>query len=159
MTRTPAAQHEAAQHEAAQHEAPLELAARVRATIVPLARALRQQSGGRLTATQVSVLGSVLRHGPLGLSALAAREQLSPPMVTKVVGALEAEGLVERALDPADARVSLVSVSNEGRAWVHESRRRRDAWLAGRLATLTPTERDLVAAAVDALDRVLDDRS
>ena len=55
------------------------------------------------------------------------------------------------------ARVSLVSVSAAGRAWVHESRLRRDEWLAGRLAALTPAERDDVAAAVDALDRVLAD--
>jgi DNA-binding MarR family transcriptional regulator len=142
---------------AAEHDAPLELAARMRATIVPLARALRQQSGGRLTATQVSVLGSILRHGPLGHSALATREQLSPPMVTKVVGALEAEGLVDRAPDPTDARVSLVSISDDGRAWVHESRRRRDEWLAERLAGLSPDERDLVSSALDALDRVLVD--
>jgi DNA-binding MarR family transcriptional regulator len=142
---------------AAEHDAPLELAARMRATIVPLARALRQQSGGRLTATQVSVLGSILRHGPLGHSALATREQLSPPMVTKVVGALEAEGLVDRAPDPTDARVSLVSISDDGRAWVHESRRRRDEWLAERLAGLSPDKRDLVSSALDALDRVLVD--
>ncbi|CAN5431012.1 MarR family transcriptional regulator [soil metagenome] len=138
-------------------DAPLDLAARMRATVVPLARALRQQSGGQLTATQVSVLGSIVRHGPIGLTALAAREQLSLPMVSKVVGILEDNELVERAPDPADARVSLVSVARQGRAWVNESRRRRDEWLAERLAELTADERAVVDTAIAALDRVLTD--
>lgn len=136
-------------------DAPLDLAARMRALVVPLARALRQQSGGQLTATQVSVLGSIVRHGPIGLTALAGREQLSLPMVSKVIGVLEEAGLVERAPDPDDARISLVSVAPEGRAWVNESRRRRDEWLAERLAALTADERATVDAAVTALDRVL----
>lgn len=66
-----------------------EVAAQLRSVVVPLARLLRQQTGGLLTATQGSVLGTVARHGPLNVSDLAAREQLSLPMISKVVAALE----------------------------------------------------------------------
>lgn len=137
----------------------LELAAQLRAVVVPLARSLRQQSGGRLTATQASVLGTVMRHGPLPLSAIAVREQLSLPMVSKVVAALEDECLVVRSSDPSDARVSLVEVSEEGRAWIDETRRRRDQWLAARLADTDADERAAVARTIATIERILGDPS
>lgn len=137
----------------------LELAARLRAAVVPLARSLRQQSGGRLTATQASVLGTVMRHGPLALSAIAVREQLSLPLVSKVVGVLEAEGLVLRSSDPTDARISLVDVSDGGRAWIEETRRRRDQWLAARLADTDAVERAALAQAIATFERILEEPS
>lgn len=137
----------------------LELAARLRTVVVPLARSLRQQLGGRLTATQSSVLGTVLRHGPMAMSAIAATEQLSLPMVSKVVAALERERLVVKASDPNDGRVCLVGISDEGRDWVEETRRRRDQWLATRLSSIDEGERDAIGRAVDALERVMSDPS
>lgn len=135
----------------------LELAARLRAVVVPLGRSLRQQSGGRLTATQASVLGTVMRHGPLALSAIAALEQLSLPMVSKVVAALEVEYLVMRSSDPADGRISLVEVSDDGRAWVEETRRRRDQWLAARLADTDAHERAALELTIATFERILAD--
>lgn len=135
----------------------LELAGRLRAVVVPFARSLRQQSGGRLTATQSSVLGTVMRHGPLALSTIASIEQLSLPMVSKVTSVLEAEHLVLRSTDPGDGRVSLVEISDEGRAWVEETRRRRDQWLATRLAGTDADERAVLARAAATLERVLSD--
>ncbi len=133
----------------------LELATRLRATVVPLARSLRQQSGGRLTATQASVLGTVMRLGPLALSAIAVREQLSLPMVSRVVTVLEEERLLMRSTDPTDARVSLVEISEEGRSWVEETRRRRDQWLAARLTDADAEERAALARTIALLERIL----
>ena len=133
----------------------LELAERLRAVVVPLGRSMRQQSGGRLTATQASVLGTVMRHGPLPLSSIAVREQLSLPMVSKVIVALEAEALVFRSSDPTDARVSLVDVSGAGRAWIEETRRRRDQWLAARLAGTDADERAALAQTIAMFERIL----
>jgi hypothetical protein len=50
----------------------------------------------------------------------------------------------------------LVSLSDAGRVVVHETRRRRDAWLALRLAELDPAERDLLARASVVLARLAD---
>lgn len=129
----------------------------MRTTIVPLARALRQQTGGRLTATQGSLLGTVLRHGPLTISQLAAREQLSLPMVSKVVSVLESGQLVTRSTDPSDARACPVVITDVGRQWVDESREQRDRWLAGRLAELDPVERQHVVDALAVLARLVDE--
>lgn len=129
----------------------LELAGQLRSVIVPLARQLRQQAGGHLTATQSSVLGSVARHGPINISELARRERLSLAMISKIVAALEHAGLVSRRAEPADGRVRLIELSAHGRAWIHESRERRDRWLAERLGGLDPHSRATVAAAVAVL--------
>jgi DNA-binding transcriptional ArsR family regulator len=80
------------------------LAARLRAVLGPLSRELRQQSSEPLTATQVSVLASIYRHGPMPLGELASRERLSPPRISKVVDSLEVAGFVERTRDQADRR-------------------------------------------------------
>lgn len=135
----------------------LELAARVRTTVVPLSRSLRQQSSGRLTPTQVSVLGTVLRFEPIAMSAIAVREQLSLPMVSKVITALEDEGLVRRSPAAHDGRINLVEVTDEGRDWVQETRRRRDRWLADRLVRLNATDRRALERAAAAIERMLTD--
>ncbi len=135
----------------------LRLAERVRSVVVPLARALRQQTGGRLTATQASLLGTVLRHGPVTISELAAREQLSLPMVSKVVSALEADGLVARSSDPADGRTCPIVITAAGHRWVDTSREQRDRWLANRLADLDDAERHRLRDALAVLHRLVDE--
>ena len=134
-----------------------ELAARLRSTLGPLSRQLRQQSSDPLTATQVSVLGTIHHHGPLSLGEVAAREQLSPPMISKVVAALEELGFIERVQDRNDRRVWLVESSPPGQEWIERGRARRDAWLAEHLAALSPDELAALAAALPALERLTGD--
>lgn len=133
-----------------------EVAERLRSTVVPLNRMLRQQTAG-LTATQGSVLGAILRNGPVRLTELADLERLSGPMISKVVTALEGESLVERVKDPADGRACLVQVSAGGHRWLVESRERRDRWLADRLVHLDDDEFAAVVAALPALGRLVGD--
>lgn len=133
------------------------LAARLRTVLGPLSRELRQQASGPLTATQISVLGSIHRHGPLSLGDVAAREQLSPPTISKVVDALEKIGYVERVRDTDDRRVWLVESTDAGHQWVVEGRARRDAWLAQRLAALDPADLAALAAAAPALEQLTEE--
>jgi DNA-binding MarR family transcriptional regulator len=132
-----------------------DLAARVRTTVTPLARQLRQHASDGLTPTLLSAIGSIARHGPITLGDLANQERVSPPMITKVVTSLETQGLVERTTDPTDRRVSRVSLTSKGQTWLEEARARRDAWLADRLSTLAEDERDTLAAALPLLERLL----
>lgn len=134
-------------------------AAHLRATIAPLSRLLRQRVGGHLTPTQSTVLGSIVRHGPISISDLAAREQLSLPVVSKAVSALEDSDLVERIKVPEDRRVCRIQVSEHGEGWLDESRARRDSWLAERLASLDPSELDAIDTALGPLQRLIDEPS
>jgi DNA-binding MarR family transcriptional regulator len=101
-----------------------------------------------------SALASVAHHGPLTLGALAEREAVAPPSITKVVAKLEAEGLVQRTADATDRRFSHVQTTPAGDAFIAEDRRRRTAWLAAQVANLTDDERRRLADALGVLDRL-----
>jgi DNA-binding MarR family transcriptional regulator len=135
------------------------IAARLRLSTVRLARRLRQESDAALTPSQLSALATVERHGPSTLGALAERERVAPPSVTKVVTKLEAAGLVTRRLDDADRRVAWVSITPAGSALLSKIRQRKTAWLAARLARLDAEQVRCVADALDALESLMDDPS
>jgi len=106
-----------------------------------MARRLRQEAGAGLSPSLTAALATIERHGPLTPSELALRERVQRPTVTRVLARLEAAGLVSRAADPADRRSSLVTVSGDGRKLLATMRTRKDAFLAERLAALTPDDR------------------
>lgn len=128
------------------------MAAQLRLSATRLARRLRQESGSGLTPSQLSALSAVHNRGPLTLGELAEHERVAPPSITKCVAKLEAEGLLSRAPDPNDGRVSRVTVTKAGRGLIEETRRRKTAWLTGRVARLEPEEQARLAAALDVLD-------
>ena len=132
-------------------------AAHLRQSVVTLARALRQETHGHFTPTQLSVFGSIYRHGPITLSALAARERLSAPTITKVVSVLEQQGIIDRISDPDDRRVCRVAVNAAGRRWADAHRAQRDAWLADQMARLTAKELATVTAAIPVLEKLIHD--
>jgi DNA-binding MarR family transcriptional regulator len=130
------------------------MAARLRLSSTRLARRLRQQAGTGHTPSQLSALATVERHGPLTLGTLAEHERVAPPSITKVVAKLEADGLVERATDPADRRVQRVSATKAGRDLITETRRRKTTWLTARIRELPPDEQARLADALDVLDHL-----
>jgi DNA-binding MarR family transcriptional regulator len=68
---------------------------------------------------------------------------------------LEAAGLVTRAVDPADWRSSLVTVSAAGRDLLAVARTRKDAYLAQRLEALDADDRATLDRAAAILERML----
>lgn len=134
----------------------VDLAARLRANLIPLSRQLSRPDG-ELTPTELSVLGAVHRHQPITLGELAARERLSPAMISRVVASLEDQAIVDRVADEHDRRVCYVKISETGNRWIEEGRARRNAWLAERLAQLDPAELDTLDAAVPLLERLISD--
>jgi DNA-binding MarR family transcriptional regulator len=129
------------------------LASRVRLALVPLSRQLRQQNID-LTATQASALATISRRQPLTVGDLARAEHVSSPMITKVVRALEAAGLVRKEVDPVDRRVSLLSLTSDGTKRLERSRTRKNAWLAKRLRSLEASEIAALEAAIPVLERL-----
>jgi DNA-binding MarR family transcriptional regulator len=134
-----------------------ELVVRLRLAVMRLARRLRQETGEEVTASQLSALSSVGRLGPLTLGALAAVERVRPPSMTRIVANLEAAGLVARRPDPADRRIARVEATRAGLDLLARSRTRKDAYLAARLAALTPAELAVLGRAVAVLERLLEE--
>ena len=133
-----------------------ELVVQLRLAVMRLARRLRQQTLGEITASQLSALSSLNRLGPLTLGALAAVERVRPPTMTRIVGHLEAAGLVVRRPAPTDRRSAEVELSPSGRELLDRSRTRKDAYLAERLATLGPAEMAVLRRAAVVLERLLE---
>jgi DNA-binding MarR family transcriptional regulator len=129
-------------------------AASLRLSATRLARRLRQEAGSGLSPSMLSALASIANHGPLTLGALADREAVAPPSITKVVAKLEADGLVQRTPDAVDRRFSHVRTTDEGEALLAEHRRRKTAWLTARIGELPPTDRARLVAALEVLDRL-----
>jgi DNA-binding MarR family transcriptional regulator len=74
-----------------------------------------------------------------------------------IVASLEAQGLVDRAADPADGRQSVITVSDAGRRALDDARAVKQDWLAERLTgELNQHEQDIVAQAVPLLQRIID---
>ncbi|MEU6381266.1 MarR family transcriptional regulator [Streptomyces sp. NPDC046909] len=67
-----------------------------------------------LTGAQARLL-SLLSLEPLPMRKLAHKLRCEPSNVTGIVDRLESRGLVERRPDPADRRVKLAAVTDEGR--------------------------------------------
>lgn len=121
-----------------------------------LLRRLRSTSSeGLLTPTQRSVLARLDREGLTTTATLARAEYVRPQSMRLTLGALESQGLVERAPDPEDGRKSVMSLTESGTATLAEVRAAKRDWLAQALAAgLDGAERRTVAEAVELLDRL-----
>ena len=130
----------------------------LRLALLRVARRLRQEHAGGLTPSQLSALATIERSGPLSLRALAELERVQPPSITRIGGALEGEGWVERVAGDADRRVAVVRATDKARNELERIRQERNAWLAGRLATLTVSDRNAVMRAVPAIEKLLEEQ-
>lgn len=90
-------------------------------------------------------------------SALAARERVRPPSMTRVIASLVDLGFVDRTAHPDDRRQVLVSVSATGTELIDAERRASREWLQQRLAELTADERATLLAAADLMLAIVDE--
>ena len=136
------------------------LATALRISVSRLARRLRAQRAASgmteavLSETQLAALSALEVHHAMTPGELAEHEKVQPPSMTRVIAVLEERQLVLRSPHPTDRRQVILTVTEEGRAVVQRVRRRKDAWLARRLAELTAAERATLRAAVPILEKL-----
>ena len=125
----------------------------LRMAVGRLSRRLRQQRADHgLGFGAVSVLATLDRRGPATPGELAASERVSPPSMTRTLACLAEAGYVTRETDPRDRRSSVVSITEAARELLHEDRRRRDQWLADRIAALDPDTRAALVHLIPVLE-------
>ena len=124
------------------------------AAIHLLRRLRREDDASGLAAPKLSALSVVVHAGPLTLGALAAAEQVRPPTMTRIVAALEGEGLVTREPDPNDGRITRVRATARGSRVLEQGRARRVAALAQALSELPATDRSTLERAVAIIERL-----
>src|SRR5919202_4708009 len=93
-----------------------------------------------LSAARLSALSVLVFGGPRTLGELAAAEHVRPATMTRIVQALEAEGLVRRESDPNDGRVTRLHATAKGERVLWQGRERRVANLAALLERLSAAE-------------------
>ncbi|ALL77099.1 MarR family transcriptional regulator [Pseudonocardia sp. EC080610-09] len=127
--------------------------ARLRVVLARIGRGLdRHSRGSELTRTQVSVLGTVVVRGPIGMGELATLEGLNPTMLSRMAGKLEAAGLLARDTDPDDGRAVRVTATGTGRAEHERQRAERARLLAEHVDALPDVQADGLRAALPALE-------
>jgi DNA-binding MarR family transcriptional regulator len=108
-----------------------------------------------LSRTAASSLRALAQDGPQRVTTLSAHEQVAQPTMSMIVKRLEQRGLVQRAVDPVDARATLVSITDAGLETLSERAEARLRWFAVRLAELEPGDRCSIAAAIEKLAEAL----
>jgi DNA-binding MarR family transcriptional regulator len=129
----------------------------IRLTIQRLARRIRSmQSDERVTEGQRSVLFSLSNNGPQTLGSLSDHERVTPPSMNRTINGLVKAGLVTRVSAADDGRKVTIDLSDDGRAFIIETRRKRDAWFTKKLAGLTPEQRAIVDQSAAILREIAD---
>lgn len=130
----------------------------LRFAIQRLSRRIRlMQADSDVTEGQRAVLFTLSNEGPQSLGALAESEHVSPPSMNRTVNLLVDLGLAARASDDDDGRKVSIELTQAGLDFVEETRRRRDAWFARRLDTLTARERKILEQATPILQKLIDE--
>ena len=111
------------------------------AAIHLLRRLRREDAKSGLSAPRLSALSVIVFGGPLTLGALAEAEQVRPPTMTRLVTALEDDGLVVREPDADDGRLTQIRATPRGRTLLMQGRARRVAALTAQVRALGARER------------------
>lgn len=116
---------------------------------------VRRQLDGATSAAQLRMLNE-LQHGPQSLSSLARQQHVSPQAISELLPALVERGWIERIPHPQDRRQQLLQLTNAGLDAVRQAQTQAHKQLTGHVAGLSELELSIVAAALPALQRLLD---
>jgi len=131
------------------------LADRLHTAAIHLLRRLRREDDAAgLSAPRLSALSVVVFGGPITIGALAAAEQVRAPTMSRLVAALEVQGLVRRVSDRTDHRIVRVEATARGRALLQAGRRRRVGVLTGDIRELSAAERRTLTTAIPLFERL-----
>ncbi|WP_225320995.1 MarR family winged helix-turn-helix transcriptional regulator [Streptomyces luteolifulvus] len=126
------------------------VAQRLKRTTVP-----EQLRSMNLAPRHLSLLSHLVFDGPALVSELAERLEVAPTTVSLMVADLSRQGVVERRVDPADRRRTIVSITEDP-----ETRDAINGWLARgadswekALDPLTPEERAMFVRTMTAYER------
>ena len=113
------------------------IAGELNSVAIHLVRRLRRadESLG-VTSARLSALSVLVFGGSRTITELADAEQVAGPTISKIVTALERDGLVRRAAHPGDARSTVLSATPKGARLMERGRRQRISRLVEELERL-----------------------
>ena len=133
-----------------------ELADRLHSTAIHLLRQVRvQDSATSLAPARLSALSVLVFGGAMSLNELARAEQVRPPTMSRIVDALESEGLIRRTVNQQDRRAVVLEATEKGTAILWQGRKRRVKFLAKHLSRLSEQERKQINDAIKAIQKAM----
>jgi DNA-binding MarR family transcriptional regulator len=139
---------------------PTLIADRLHSAAIQLLRTVRRvDEASGLGPARLSALSVVVFGGPLTLGSLAAAEQVKPPTMSRIVGALVRAGLIRREADQADRRSIRLRATPKGARLMRDARRRRVAALAEAVGRLRREDLARLGEAVGLLEGLFDRRA
>lgn len=129
-----------------------ELADRLHSFAIRLLRRAREadrESG--IGPAQLSSLSVLAFADELSLQQLARAEQVSLPTISRIAASLEKARLIERKIDAADRRRSLVRLTDAGRRLFETARARRIALVEESIAGIRPETAQALQKALEEL--------
>jgi DNA-binding MarR family transcriptional regulator len=126
---------------------------RIHSAAIHLIRRVREvDEWMEITPARASALSVLVFGGPRTLTELARAENVTAPTMSKLVSAMEAEGLVRRERHEADARSVRLHPTPKARRILEKGRARRTEFLDSLFAHLSREERDVIRRAADLVD-------
>ena len=133
-----------------------ELADRLHSTAIHLLRQVRVQDPTTgLVPARLSALSVLVFGGAMSLNELAKAEQVRPPTMSRIVDALESEGLIRRTVNQQDRRAVVLEATEKGTAILWQGRKRRVKFLGKHLSRLSEQERRQINDAIKAIQKAM----
>ncbi len=133
-----------------------ELADKLHSTAIHLLRRVRvEDAASGIGPARLSALSVVVFGGPISLNDLARAEQVRPPTMSRIVDALEREGLARKTVNQQDRRAVVIEATAKGANVLQQGRRRRVRALAKSLSRLKHAERAEIERAIEAIQKAL----
>ncbi len=134
---------------------------RLAALIIELRRTLRRgvEPGGEppaRTPAEQELMRYVATHPGVGTTAISRALRLRANTVSGLCGGLVRDGLLLRESDPADGRVARFFISDSAAVDRERKMERRSGRLSTALRRLDPDQRAVIAAAVPALEALVE---
>jgi DNA-binding MarR family transcriptional regulator len=129
---------------------------RIHSASIHLLRRVRQVDDAmNVTPARASALSVLVFGGPRTLTELAQAEQVTTATMSRLVSAMEEEGLVRREPHEEDGRAVRLHPTAKARRILEKGRARRTRYLDELFAGLTSREREIVRQAAEIVDRVV----
>jgi DNA-binding MarR family transcriptional regulator len=126
---------------------------RIHSAAIHLIRRVREvDEWMEITPARASALSVLVFGGPRTLTELAQAEQVTTATMSRLVSAMEAEGLVRRDPHADDARAVWLVPTAKARRILEKGRARRTELLDSLFAHLSPQEREVIRRAADLVD-------
>ena len=126
---------------------------------IALLRSLRRVDEAHgLAGPRASALSVLVFRGPQSLGELAAAEGVKPPTMSRLIKAMQEEGLVEAEVASHDQRAIRIAASAKGRRLMLRGREKRLAAIRELLRDASAEERKALETVVELLARALGKR-